>query len=262
MLNPLEIKTFKSPTSDNQISFCEKRGGIITSLKLNNIELFYFDQETFEDTSVSVRGGVPILFPNAGAIESKEYPLLKQNGFARDSKEWEIKETKNGLEETLTANENTFKIYPYNFKLSINAKFENDESLTVIQTVENLEDGKEMPIAMGLHPYFKVPHENKKDIEFNFKGGEIIKEKIDSWSNGQVISIDNPNTVMEINIPLLGTVLINASSSYEKIWIWSLPEKDFICIEPMIGDIGDFINNPKTLKPKETFSAQVNFNLK
>ena len=67
---------------------------------------------------------------------------------------------------------------------------------------------------------------------------------------------------MEVIIPDLGTLIIDASKEYEKIWIWSIPEKDFICIEPVMRDEGGLVNNPQKIDPKEIFNASVNFLLK
>ena len=133
--------------------------------------------------------------------------------------------------------------------------------------VENLEDYKELPISMGLHPYFKVPSSEKKNIKFNFEGGKSIEEQFDKWSNGQFVSIDNPklkdpSAVMEIVFPNMHTLVIDPSVEYQKIWVWSMPDKDFICIEPVMRDVGGLVNDPQKIRPKETFSASVNFNIK
>lgn len=245
----------------SEVSVSPERGGIITSIKLRGTEILYLDQETFDDKNVNVRGGIPILFPNAGAIESERYPLLKQHGFARNSFEWIFEKNDKGFVETLISSDETKKLYPYDFKLSVEGKFEENGSFTITQTLENLEEDKELPIAMGLHPYFKVSNGEKKNIKFNFEGGKYIEENSDLWMNGQYISINNPK-VMEVVIPNLGTLTINVSSEYQKIWIWSLPEKDFICIEPVMRDVGGLIHNPQMIKPKETFTASINFNLK
>ena len=123
-----------------------------------------------------------------------------------------------------------------------------------------------MPISMGLHPYFKVPDENKKDIKFNFAGGEIIEKDFANWSQGGTTSIDNPklkdpNAVLKIDIPGLGTLIMDVSMEYQKIWIWSVPGEDFICIEPVMRNEGGLIDNPEMIKPGETLSGKVTLRL-
>ncbi len=254
-------------SEDSAISFCTERGGIITSLVLQGKEILYLDKETFEDTEKNVRGGIPILFPNAGAFESTQFPLLGQHGFARNSSKWISQTTLNGFTESLSSDEESKKMYLYDFQLSVEGKFENDGSFTLIQKVENNDKKNMLPIAMGLHPYFKVENDKKKNIQFNFEGGKYIEEQFYNWSEGNFISIDNPKihnpqAVMNIVLPNVGTLMIDASVEYKKIWIWSLPGENFICIEPVMRDVQGLVNDPELLMPNAVFSGSVNFNLK
>lgn len=252
-------------TDDNEASFCPSHGGIITALKLKGKEILYFDEETFSSRESSTRGGIPILFPNAGELdENSIFPGLKRHGFARDM-EWESELKENIFVEKLSSNEETRKVYPYDFRLSLSCKFEEDSSFTLSEEVENTGD-KEMPVAMGLHPYFRVSDKEKKNIKFNFYGGEKIKDGIEIWNNSGTLYIDNPklkdpNAVMTVDIPQLGTILINPSLEFRKIWIWSVPSKDFICIEPIMRDLNGLLDDPKMIKPKEVFKTRVNFKL-
>ncbi len=226
------------------------------------------NEETFLDKQASVRGGIPILFPNAGAIDSLELPKLKQNGFARNSENWIIEFSKDnfGFAESLSADQDTMDLYPYNFKLLISGKFEEDRSFTLIQQIFNLEDSKSIPISSGFHPYFKVPDSQKKQIKFNFNGGRIIEEKFETWANGMAISIDNPKVkdggaLMEVVVPGTGKLIVDAAVEYKRIWIWSQPGKDFICIEPFVRDAGGIVTDPVMIKAKESFSARFNIDL-
>ena len=261
-----KLETIKTPDG-NQISFYPERGGIITSLKFKGEEVLYMDETTLNDQKVSVRGGIPILFPNAGPLESPKYPNLKQHGFARDSSNWKIQKNNNGFKETLVLNKETREVFPYDFNFSMEVKFEENGSFTINQIVENLEEKEDLPISMGLHPYFKIPQDKKGEIKFNFEGGRLIEEQVELWANGKPISIDNPkikdlNSVMVIVIPSLGNLVIDASFLYKKIWVWSMPGKDFVCIEPVMRDIRGLVDDPEMIKPKETLIARVNFDLK
>ena len=186
----LKIETVK--TSIGEASYCAPRGGIITSLKLNGKEVLYLDEETFVSTNQNVRGGIPILFPNAGALESPQYLKLSQHGFARNSKNWTSENMVNGFRENLVSDENSLEFYPYDFSLTIQGSFEENGSFTIIQKVANMSKEKDLPVSMGLHPYFRVSKEEKKNIQFNFEGGDFIKQKEEDWINGEYISIDNP----------------------------------------------------------------------
>ncbi len=249
----LKMETAKSPLG-NEVSYCLERGGIITSIKFKGKEILYLDSETFNNIDNPVRGGIQILFPNAGVIpeelQESELKNLKRHGFARNKK-WEAETTDNGFIETLNSNEETEKIYPYKFKLTIKAEFETDNSFTITQITENLEKDKEMPISSGLHPYFKVTSEEKKNIRFNFPDGKIAEEQIEKWANDEYISINNPDVPIEIFIPNLGTLVFEISKEYKEIWVWSQAGKDFICIEPVMRSIGGIISDPVKIKPGE-----------
>jgi len=271
MENPLEGRGFKIETittpEGNQVSFCPERGGIITSIQFKGREILYLDPITLQDPKVNVKGGVPILFPNAGPLESSQYPNLKQHGFARDSSRWKTEKTGHGFRETLVSSKETRNMFPYDFRFSINANFKEDGSFTMNHEVENLEENTELPLSMGLHPYFKVPQDKKDKIKFNFEGGKFIEEQVEVWANGKAVSIDNPKVkdptaVIEVIIPSLGTLVIDVSSEYKKIWVWSMPGKDFVCIEPVMRNKGGLVENPEKIEPKKTFRTRVSFILK
>lgn len=250
----------------NEISFCPGRGGIITSLKLNGREILYFNDETFRDINKNVRGGIPILFPNVGELKNSPYPL-KQHGLARTSKNWRVK-LKNigGFTEILAADKETKKIFPWNFSLAMKGQWESDGSISLIQEITNWEKDSDMPLAMGLHPYFKVPKDRKQDIKFDFPGGEIIAREYANWSQGGTTIIDNPKlkdpaAILRVIIPGIGAVIMDISAAYQKIWIWSLPGWDFICLEPSLRDLNGLIDNPELIKSRQSFRAKINYRL-
>lgn len=265
-MNNFSVKTIKGQ-KDNEVSFCPSRGGIITSLKLKGKEVLYFDSDTFLDQNKSVRGGIPILFPNAGELKNNDiFPNLKRHGFAKNA-EWQKEMTDISFIETLKANKETMSVYPYDFNLSIVGIFEKDGSFTLKQEVKNNENEKELPVSMGLHPYFKVLDDEKKNIKFNFEGGQTIEDQIDIWSNSGTVYIDNPKikdskAVLNIEIPQLGTMVLDISIEYEKVWIWSIPKSNFICIEPMMRGLNGLIDDPYNIKSNEGYSATLNIKLK
>jgi len=260
-----EIETIRL-SNGNEVSYCPRRGGIITLIKLQGKEILYFDETTFQNLEVSVRGGIPILFPNAGALDNPKFPNLKQHGFARNSSRWTVLKNAGGFHETLLSDEETKKVYPYDFRLSLDGKFGGDDSFIITQVVENLGTEKELSVSFGLHPYFLVSNDEKKNIKFNFAGGKFIEEKISDWANDKFISVDNPrledpSAKIEVIIPSLGTLVLDISPQYKKIWVWSLPGKDFVCIEPAMRDVGGLVNDPEIVKPGAIFSASFGLTL-
>lgn len=172
----------------------------------------------------------------------------------------------NELKESLISNKETRKLYPYDFNFSLLGRFEEDNSFTLGCNIENKEEIASLPISMGFHPYFKVPNSEKNNINFDFAGGEEAENNREVWISGGTLYLDNPKlrnpkAVLKIKIPELGTLVIDASIEYKKIWIWSQPGKDFICIEPIMRDVDGLLNSPKIIRPGETFSANINFKL-
>jgi galactose mutarotase-like enzyme len=257
----LSIETITTLQGD-EVSFCPRRGGMITSLKLQGKEILYFDEVTFYDTQASVRGGMPILFPNAGIIpegtQNSELSNLKRHGFARDMA-WSFQKEERGFSESLVSNAETKKVFPYDFKLSLRGEFQDDGSFTVHQKIENL-DTRDLPVSSGLHPYFKVGRSDKGNIQFDFPGGDVIKGNTDEWLNGGTVCIDNPSTPISITIPNLGVLVLQLSPEYEKIWVWSMPEKDFICIESVMRDEGGIVQSPCMIESGK--SLELSFNIR
>jgi len=249
-----KIEVIRTPDSRGESSFSPERGGIITSLKIRDKELLYLDPNTFNDRTKNVKGGIPVLFPNAGPIDHPDYPALKQHGFARNSR-WNLDSADDrGFIESLHSDQGTRGQFPHDFSLYIKGGFDNDHAFTIEQGVKNENTDKAMPVSMGLHPYFRVPNDRKGEVKFNFPGGDTAQQKIDQWENGQAVSLANPSTEKELvplnlEIPELDKLIITASSEYQRIWVWSMKDMDFICIEPVMRDAGGLVNNPEFVQP-------------
>ena len=54
----------------NYIKFCPERGGVITNWVADGKEILYFDEKRFIDKKESIRGGIPILFPICGNLNT------------------------------------------------------------------------------------------------------------------------------------------------------------------------------------------------
>lgn len=266
VFEPLKVEILKGPNK-NEVSLSPERGGIVTSIVLEEKEILYLDPDNFNDREQKVRGGVPILYPNAGPLEENDIYDLKQHGYARMSDKWEVEKYEEGeLCEVLKASDETRAEYPFDTAHRIKLKPEEDGSVTIIQEVENLENEKEAPVSMGLHPYFKVNNGDKKDIKFDFDGGEIIEKDFDNWSEGGTTSIDNPKlkdpeAVLKVTFPGLGTITMDISAEYKKIWVWTEPGKDFVCVEPVMRDPNGLIDDPELVKPGNKLRAQVNYKM-
>lgn len=257
-----------------------ERWGIITSMRIRDIELLYQGMldDTLHDMTKSVRWGIPILFPNAGFLTDEEKTRswwnLPQHGFARTN-EWKVIESKSTdapviltMEESAQEDEKTEQIlrasvwqktqivqslsssdipdmFGYEWQGSIeNTIVLSDEWVELRYSIANNSD-KELPISWWLHPYWNVPLWDKSPIEWDFVWGDIIARDIDNWSRGGTTRIDTPDDgIVRFTIPGVGTIEMQLPPEFRRLWIWSLPDKNFVCVEPVMWDDGNIVRDP------------------
>ncbi|MGK7944644.1 MAG: aldose epimerase, partial [Microcystaceae cyanobacterium] len=157
------------------------RGGIITRWRIQGQELLYLDEERFKNPDLSIRGGIPILFPICGNLvdntyihQNKTYQL-KQHGFARDLPWQVVEQNAEGsanLTLVLESDDSTRAVYPFDFRLSFRYQLQGN-SLALYQTHTNLSETV-MPFASGLHTYFSVS--DKTELTLDLPGSQYQKK--------------------------------------------------------------------------------------
>lgn len=243
--------------SSSTLTLFPERWGIITSLKFWDIEVLYQDKldETLYDTSKNVRGGIPILFPQAGPISPEVAETLwysiPQHGVVRQ-RTWEVLNCEHdscSLNYTQSQEETEF---PYAFSLK------NDISLKVNAlilnfTLKNL--GKDaFPYSYGYHPYFAIPQWDKDAIIWDTRyANEIVAQK-DCWQHDGTLSLDTQDGYFNFEIPSIGKLRLSFSPEIKKIWIWSLSGQNFVCVEPVVWDEWNLTREAPMLSPGEETS--------
>ena len=253
------------------VSFCPARGGLITGIQIAGRQILYMNWRSFHDLSRNVRGGIPVMFPNAGPITGSDYPELPQHGFARKCGDWDIaQENDSRVLMTLFGAEIPLKFwdsYPsLLFKLTLGARLEPEGGVTVFQGVENLSEDGRLPISMGLHPYHPVRHEQKQGIRFDFPGGKEIEARWKEWANGGTVSVPNPTCdgylePLRVYIPGLGWLLVTVSAIYQRLWVWSQKRRSFFCFEAAMRDENGLVENPGLVPPQTTYGGSIEYNL-
>jgi galactose mutarotase-like enzyme len=226
-----------------------ERGGMITRWRIQGQDILYLDEERFKNAELSIRGGIPILFPiccnlpeNSYIYHNKTYNL-KQHGFARDLP-WQVvaqnTEGSANLTLVLESNDSTRAVYPFDFRLSFRYQLQGN-SLHLYQTYTNLSE-KVMLFATGLHPYFWVS--DKSQLTFNipsshyqdqntqeifpFDGSfDFEKEEIDvafKEITGHTASFTNLKRELKVNL--------HYTDSYSTLVFWTVKGKDYVCVEP------------------------------
>lgn len=242
--------TYILTDGDAQVAVVPERGGIITSWRVNGSEVFYLDAERFKDPSLSVRGGIPLLFPICGNLPGDTYTLrgetytLKQHGFGR-TLPWTVTQqsTDDGASLTITlkSNDETRAVYPFDFQLDYIYTLKGN-TLEQCFRHTNLSD-QPMPFSTGTHPYFAVT--DKTNLVFDLPSSEYtIKSGSEVFAfNGQ-FNFDQEEIDFAF-INLTGqtatvkdgdnTLTISYDENYPTLVFWTVKGKDFYCLEPWSG---------------------------
>lgn len=259
--------------------FVPERGGILAELILSGIQVFYLDRDTLHDKSKNIRGGNPVLFPVCGPLEEGKYNIggqtfyMKQHGLARNNP-WEVTEVScrdqmASVTLKLPSSEETKLIYPFDFQLEYTYEIYPDR--VIIRQRYFNSSQVDMPFYAGFHPYFLAPGLSIKNLHVPSSGYYDIKTSVEHFD-----SIPDFNAAPETNLVFTGLngskawferedgrrITIEFDVNFPYIVLWVLREKDFLCIEPWMGNNYD-LNRGKAriLKPGEELEAKVSYSV-
>ena len=155
---------FEDPASGDQLQLVPKRGGLLTGWRCGGREILYLDSNRFADPALSVRGGIPVLFPICGNLPGDQLSLpggsypLRQHGFARDLP-WSLEPLADGTGVAMELGDGpaTRPHFPFPFRLSLEFRLEPAALAITARIHHGGEPGHAaMPFSFGLHPYFAV----------------------------------------------------------------------------------------------------------
>ncbi|MBW4500664.1 MAG: aldose epimerase [Scytonema hyalinum WJT4-NPBG1] len=240
-------------TNQSRLEVVPERGGIITSWQVQNQEILYLDEERFANPQLSVRGGIPILFPICGNLPDNTYTLndkqytLKQHGFARDlpwkSTQDQVTPEKASLTLVLSSNEQTRAVYPFDFQLAFTYQIQGN-TLEIKQQFTNLST-EPMPFSTGFHPYFLTVDKNQ--LKFEIPSQEYqdqITKETHSFNGGFDFNRDEIDAAFKQLSGKSATVTDNArklkltleyDDTYSTLVFWTVKGKDYYCLEPWSG---------------------------
>ena len=249
--NQQQYETYILTDQDAQsrLEVVPERGGIITSWNLQNQDILYLDAERFSDPSLSVRGGIPILFPICGNLPDNTYTyngkqyILKQHGFARDLP-WEVTDRVTNelvsLTLVLSSNDQTRAVYPFEFQLAFTYQLLGN-TLEIQQRYTN-HSSEPMPFSTGLHPYFFTS--DKSQLEFEIPASEYqdqITKEVHPFSGSFDLSRDeidvafgqlNDQSTSATDTGRQVKITLSYSDLYATVVFWTVKGKDYYCLEP------------------------------
>ena len=249
--------TLTDETTQSSVTIVPERGGIVTQWQWQGKEIFYLDKERFLDPALTVRGGIPILFPLCGGLpdgtytwDQKDYQL-PQHGFARHLP-WTVvsSSTDNAaaLTISLASNPETLATYPFDFQIDFTYQLQG-RTLAIASTITN-KSNTTMPFSLGFHPYFaasdktqlefQIPssayEDHQNNLTFAFEGKfDLEAPEID------VIFRQLQNNTALVKDPIQGLQLTLETDSprpssggrfYRHLVFWTVKGKDFYCLEP------------------------------
>jgi galactose mutarotase-like enzyme len=262
-----------------QIEVVPARGAIITSWRIQNQDILYLDAERFANQQLSVRGGIPILFPICGNLPDNTYTYqdrqyqLKQHGFARNLP-WEVTATETdkcaSITLSLNSSEQTLAVYPFAFELTFTYQLQGN-SLKIIQNYTN-KSQVAMPFNSGLHPYFLI--KDKNQLDFDIPASEYqdqISEEISHFSGkfdfeqeeiDVVFKNINNNTTALSDRQENYRISISYSDLYSTLVFWTVKGKDYVCLEPWSAPRNSLNTGEKLtyVQPETTYQSVVTMN--
>lgn len=220
----------------------------------------------------------PVLFPFVGGskdnkykYQGKEYEAAR-HGFARDNEFELVEEGEKNLKFLYKSDQNSLKLYPFNFEFFINYVITNN-GVNIEYLVVNKEEG-DMYFSLGAHPAFIADKYSIEDYYLEFSqeetlslytlDGMFVERNPKSYLNkskkinlnkdifnkdalifnkpqSDYISLKNIHDSEEIKVSL---------KDFPWLGIWSPPGAPFVCIEPWCG-LADFLDHNGELTEKD-----------
>lgn len=276
--NGLEVYELSEP-GGTMARFVPARGGIMAEFACWGVPVFYLDQETLRDPAKNIRGGNPVLFPICGPLEDGRYTLpgerqyaMKQHGLARNMP-WQVIDVKCGKDSsqiTLETNsdEKTKMAYPFDFKLVFTYVIEPG-SLTIKQTYYN-NSQEAMPFYAGFHPYFYAPGEKAVELDIPSREFFDLKDGVTRPYEGILDLQSRPETNLVFggvsdreagfDRPDGWRITVKFDDNFRYIVLWALKDKDFLCLEPWIGNNYDLNRGlARTIATGQLLAASVSY---
>lgn len=259
----LSLLELRDESSRGEAMLAPERGGIMTSLTLGGMEVLYMDRATLLDPRKNVRGGNPVLFPTPGKLLNDRWSQaghagsLKQHGFARNEA-WEVERTSSDEAAVATlllrSTPSTLQDFPWAFEARYTYALAGTR-LRITQRFTN-RSTERMPFAAGFHPYFHVKQADKAESRIP----TLASQAFDNTTK-RVVPLDGPIALTgdEVDLHLLDhgssraslitpafTVTLSASTEFRRWVVWTLADKDFVCLEPWSAP-GDAMNTGEAL---------------
>ena len=254
---------FEDPARGDALRIVPERGGLVSGWRCGGREILYFDAERFADPALSVRGGIPVLFPICGNLPGDQLPLpqgsypLKQHGFARDLP-WELEPLADGRGVALVLSDGpaTLPHYPFPFRLTLELRLEPAALAITARIAHTAAAGDPMPFSFGLHPYLAVTDpgavrlEGLPQICFNHlvMAPAATADQLPRLGSG-VDFLAEASAPVRLVDPGAGlAVSLETTAPFDCVVAWSEPPRPMVCLEPWTAPRGALISGERRLE--------------
>jgi galactose mutarotase-like enzyme len=250
---------FTHPSCGDSLRLVPERGGLITGWTSGGREWLYLDEARFADPALSVRGGIPVLFPICGNLPGDRLPLpqgdalLRQHGFARDHS-WSLEPLAEGegVALTLVDDDTTRAVYPFAFQARLEARLSPGQlTLTTRVSHTGPPGAPSMPFSLGFHPYFRVADPASVTLEgFPERCFDHLSQTevatASQWERlgrGVDLLARPRGSVVTLRDPIEGTTLqLELTAPLDRVVVWTDPPRPMVCLEPWSGPRGALIS--------------------
>jgi galactose mutarotase-like enzyme len=278
---PTATWEFEDAASGDRLRLVPERGGLVTGWFCEGQERLYFDADRFADPRLSVRGGIPVLFPICGGLPGDQLPLgqgsfpMPQHGFARNLP-WSVAALADGRGVVMALDDSPASRlhFPFAFQLELELRLE-PQALAILARIQHRATADEptgpMPFSLGLHPYFAVrdpaavrleglpahcfdhlpmaPAETTPQLQRLAAGVDFLCE-----AAGPVRLVD----------PLAASAIeLACQAPLDLVVVWTDPPRPMLCLEPWSGPRGSLISGERrlTLAPGESLEMGCRYRL-
>ena len=259
-LSPLETVVLEDDASQARVVVAPARGGMVTRFDVAGAPVLFLDVASLVDETKNVRGGNPVLFPSPGPLAGDRFTRdgrsgsMKQHGFARQ-RAWSVaEESKSAVTLELASDDATRAQFPWDFRARLRYALAGT-TLSVETRVENTGSAP-MPFSLGFHPYFHVADADKARARI----ATLATRAYDNVTKKD-IDVRGPIdlTVKELDLHLFDhqgnsatlergadRIVVSGDRAFCRWVIWTLPGKDFVCLEPWTSG-ADALNTGRDL---------------
>lgn len=256
---------FTHPDCGDALRVVPERGGLVTGWRSGGREWLYLDEARFADPSLSVRGGIPVLFPICGNLPGDRLPLpqgdttLRQHGFARDLP-WTLDPLADGqgVALTLVDDASTRAVFPFAFRLRLEVRLAPG-TLTIAALVSHtgLPRASAMPFSLGFHPYFQVSDPaavellglGERCFDHSSQEEAATAALLERLGSGVDLLAKPLGEAVTLRDPAAGTTLsLEITPPLDRVVVWTDPPRPMVCLEPWSGPRGALVSGDGRLE--------------